>query len=335
MRETERGGSEQDRQRPANGADSPGMLGPQLAVGEEGVDDAHVAVEADAGDEDDATQQVAGEEEALQAAGSLPVAPVLGWVDVGSQGGQRQGVEQVADRQLGREDHSWGPRALLPAAEAIQGQAVAGQGHQKLDYQHGPQKVNLEAIEDAICSLREVDWALHVTCEQRVWHINPVPRCGSRCGTLTYCVPGAPCGHVSRVLFHSQEGGCQPQDLCTEGLRDQGRLEAQSPLGVSWGKNQGRTQPGNDHQSHQGLGQGSKSPPHLPLQLSPTCQSLSPQVSPSTWIRSLVHLAVPAPTLIIHLSSQPPKSQVTAIHSQTLSLPTWKKNQCSSLPTMP
>jgi len=84
---------------------------------------------------------------------------------------------------------------------------------------------------------------------------------------------------VSRVLFHTQEGGCQPQDLCTEGLRAQGRLEAQSPLGVSWGKNQGCTQSGIDHQSHQGLGRGSKSPPHPSTTRSRMSESVPPSVT--------------------------------------------------------
>lgn len=96
---------------------------------------------------------------------------------------------------------------LLPAAEAVQGQAVAGQGHQKLNYQHGPQKVILEATEDAICSLREVDWALRVTCEQRVWHINPVPHCGSRCDTFTYRVLGAPCGMFPECFSTPRKAG--------------------------------------------------------------------------------------------------------------------------------
>uniref|UniRef100_A0A670ZE01 Uncharacterized protein n=1 Tax=Pseudonaja textilis TaxID=8673 RepID=A0A670ZE01_PSETE len=111
---------------PNQGADPPGeALAPFLVPGGERVADAQVALDADAGEEEDAAVEVGVELEADEAAGKIAEGPVILLGIVVDQQRERTDVKEVGHRQVQHVDH--GSSQDLP-------------GHPDLDNDHEVQR---------------------------------------------------------------------------------------------------------------------------------------------------------------------------------------------------
>lgn len=99
------------------------MAGFQAAMGEEGMDDGYIAVQADAGNEEGAAVKIAEEEETVQFAESKAKCPGLGWEVIKCQWQQREGVEQVANGQVEGVDDSTVPGVFM-SPKAIDGKDI-------------------------------------------------------------------------------------------------------------------------------------------------------------------------------------------------------------------